>query len=434
MASPSSPGAPGILYFDPNPTTAKLATAGMQLAGYRVLHASTQEQAVRSCRAHGPGGDGSVVAILLDTATSPAVAAATLRALVQVPGAAELPGILLVSRAKPTPIPGAEGLPALKRPFTIPALHKLLRESIDDAPRPKAARKPAVSDALRVRLRAVLGEIGVELGPEPLDRLASALVHDATLPMPAAGVALQGNVANLRIESVLQMLANDGVRGVLTVEHADRYVRLHLDQAFIRLAEVKGVEEDLRLGRFIVEDGFLPAEMIEAIASVPDPRGRVLGQRLVDEGQLRPGELAQVLVHQAREVTCHLLGWSEGRLTFAPTTNLHPLAAAVAEAKAELRVAEALLDALRRRYEQAAMGPHMAGVDDVYLRVDTEVAKLGRQAFTREELEVLELLNGRNNVKEIARKTRAGTFAVATVLYRLSRSGLTRRRVEPLQT
>jgi CheY-like chemotaxis protein len=434
MASPSSPGAPGILYFDPNPTTAKLATAGMQLAGYRVLHASTQEQAVRSCRAHGPGGDGSVVAILLDTATSPAVAAATLRALVQVPGAAELPGILLVSRANPTPIPGAEGLPALKRPFTIPALHKLLRESIDDAPRPKAARKPAVSDALRVRLRAVLGEIGVELGPEPLDRLASALVHDATLPMPAAGVALQGNVANLRIESVLQMLANDGVRGVLTVEHADRYVRLHLDQAFIRLAEVKGVEEDLRLGRFIVEDGFLPAEMIEAIASVPDPRGRVLGQRLVDEGQLRPGELAQVLVHQAREVTCHLLGWSEGRLTFAPTTNLHPLAAAVAEAKAELRVAEALLDALRRRYEQAAMGPHMAGVDDVYLRVDTEVAKLGRQAFTREELEVLELLNGRNNVKEIARKTRAGTFAVATVLYRLSRSGLTRRRVEPLQT
>ena len=231
------------------------------------------------------------------------------------------------------------------------------------------------------------------------------------------------------------MLASDGVRGVLTVEHGDRYVRLHLDQSFIRLAEVKGVEgEDLRLGRFIVEDGFLPAEMIEAIASVPDPRGRVLGQRLVDDGQLRPGELAQVLVHQAREVTCHLLGWTEGRLTFAPTTNLHPLAAAVAEAKAELRVAEALLDALRRRHEEAAMGPHMAGVEDVYLRVDTEVAKLGRQAFTREELGVLELLNGRNSVKEIARKTRAGTFSVATVLYRLSRSGLTRRRAEPLQT
>lgn len=435
MASSPSPGAPGILYFDPNPTTAKLATAGMQLAGYRVLHASTQEQAVRLCRAHGPGGDGSVVALLLDTATSPAVSASTLRALVQVPGAAELPGILLVSRANPTPIPGAEGLPSLKRPFTIPALHKLLREAIDDAPRPAATKKPAVSEALRVRLRQALAGVSVELTGEAIDRLASALVSDGELPTPAAGVALQGNVANLRVESVLQMLGSDGVRGVLTVEHGDRYVRLHLDQSFIRLAEVKGTDgEDLRLGRFIVEDGFLPAEVVEAVASVPDPRGRVLGQRLVDEGQLRPNELAQVLVHQAREVTCHLLGWTEGRLTFAPTTNLHPLAAAVAEAKAELRVAEALLDALRRRHEEAAMGPHMAGVDDVYLRVDPEVAKLGRQAFTAEELGVLELLNGRNSVKDIARKTRTGTFAVATVLYRLGRGGLARRRVDPLQT
>lgn len=440
MASSSSTDAPGILYFDPNPTTAKLATAGMQLAGYRVFNASTQEQAVKLCQAHGPGGDGTVVALLLDTATSPSVSAATLRALVQVPGAAELPGILLVSRANPTPIPGAEGLPSLKRPFTIPALHKVLRTSIEQAPRPETAQVTAVDDALRTRLRHVLRTTlpGVEPDAGALDRLASALTHEAVLPTPAVGVAISGSVANLRIESVLHMLASDGSRGVLTVEHADRYVRLHLDQGFIRLAEVKGQlrdgEEDLRLGRFIVEDAYLPAEMIESIVSVPDPRGRVLGQRLVDDGQLRPGELAQVLVHQAREVTCHLLGWTEGRLTFAPTNHLHPLAAAVVAAKAELRVSEALLDALRRRHEEAAMGPHMAGVDDVYLRVDSEVAKLGRQAFTREELGVLELLNGRHSVKEIARKTRSGTFAVACVLYRLSRGGLTRRRIEPLQT
>ena len=439
MASTSSPGAPGILYFDPNPTTAKLATAGMQLAGYRVLHASTQDQAVRLCRAHGPGGDGSVVALLLDTATSPAVSAATLRALVQVPGAADLPGILLVSRSNPTPIPGAEGLPSLKRPFTIPALHKTLRESIERTPKPAASRRAGVSEVLRARLHQVISTCapGAAVDTKALDRLASALINEAVLPTPAAGVAVSGDVSSLRIDSVLHMLAADGTRGVLTVEQGPRYVRLHLDQGFIRLAEIKakaGEGDDMRLGRFIVEGGYLPAHMVESIASVPDPKGRVLGQRLVDEGQLGRSELAQVLVHQAREVTCHLLGWTEGRLTFAPTTTLHPLAAAVAEAKTELRVSEALLDALRRRHEEAAMGPHMAGVDDVYLRVDTDVAKLGRQAFTREELGVLELLNGRHSVKDIARKTRSGTFAVTTVLYRLSRGGLTRRRVEPLQT
>lgn len=437
MAAPTAPGSPGILYFDPNPTTAKLATAGLQLAGYRVFNAASQEQAVQLCRSHGPGGDGSIVALLLDTATSASVSGATLRALVQVPGSSELPGILLVSRANPTPIPGAEGLPSLKRPFTIPALHKILRETIARAPKLVVKAPPKAADSVRDQLEQRLAEFAPSLDPATVDieQFASRLVDDAALPTPATGVAITGDVASLRLESVLQMLGDDGARGVLTVEHESSYIRLHLDQGFIRMGEVQNIEgDDLRLGRFIAEDGYLPPEVIDAVASAPDPKRRVLGQRLVEGGQLQPSELAQVLVRQAREVTCALLRCTEGRLTFAPTAELHPLAAAVAEAKAELRISEALLDSLRRSHEEAAMGPHMAGVDDVYLRVDTEIAKLGRHAFTRDELGVLELLNGRHSVKEIARKTRSGTFAVASVLYRLTRGGLTRRRVEPLQS
>jgi hypothetical protein len=158
---------------------------------------------------------------------------------------------------------------------------------------------------------------------------------------------------------------------------------------------------------------------------------RLLGQRLVDDGHLRPGELTQVLAAQSREVTCQLLGWATGRVSFAPTSTLHPLASEAAKARAGLRIAEALLDGLRRLSEAAQMGPHMAGVDDVYIRVDLEVAKLGRHAFTREELGVLELLNGRNSVKEVARKTRTGTFAVTKIIYRLTRAALARRREDP---
>jgi hypothetical protein len=60
------------------------------------------------------------------------------------------------------------------------------------------------------------------------------------------------------------------------------------------------------------------------------------------------------------------------------------------------------------------------------------VARLGRESFAREELGILELVNGRHNVKEIARKTRTGTFTVACVLYRLGKANVVRRRLTPV--
>ncbi|MEM6992240.1 MAG: DUF4388 domain-containing protein [Myxococcota bacterium] len=432
---PRSVPAAGVLYFDPNPTTARLATAGLQLAGYRVHHAPTQDQAVELARKHGPGGDKSIVALLLDTATSPAVSGSVLRALVVVPGAADLPGILLVSRANPTPIPGAEELPSLKRPFTIPALLKVLRETIESAPPPGTFEQDKISDALRMRVAMLFEEFFPNLpaSEDDIDQFAEALVQEGDVPTPAAGISVLADLATTRLESLLDMLSRDGVRGVLAVEADEAYGRLHLDHGCIRMAEVSGASEDLRVGRFIVEAGFMSSEQIESIASTTDPKGRVLGQRLVDDGHLRRGELTQVLLNQAREVTCHIMKWKDGMVTLAPTGELHPLAAQTAKSRAELRISDALLDGLRRQADEAEMGPHMPGAEDVYVRIDTEVAKLGRHAFSREELSTLELLNGRNAIKDIARKTRTGTFAVSKVVYRLTRAHLSRRRMVPVR-
>lgn len=437
MASLPATGdaAGGILYFDPNPTTAKLATAGLQLAGYRVYNAASQEKAVALCRQHGPAGDGTIIALLLDSATAPAVSASVLRALVQVPGASDLPGILLVSRANPTPIPGAEGLPSLKRPFTIPALLKVLREAVDVVPVGTGSRAPpSTTDELKDTVASILGGYwpGGQVPAEAVAAIAGRIVAESEVPTPTPGVTLTADLRSTRLESVLDMIARDGVRGVVSVEQAERvWGRLHVDEGLILLSEVRGVDEDLRLGRFVVEAGFMAADRLDAVATAPDPKRRLLGQRLVDDGHLRPSELTQVLAAQAREVTSHLLTWTSGRVAFAPTETLHPLASETAKSRAGLRVSEALLDGLRRLSEQAQMGPHMAGVDDVYIRVDLEVAKLGRHAFTREELGVLELLNGRNSVKEVARRTRTGTFAVTKVIYRLTRAALARRREDP---
>ncbi|MEM6293627.1 MAG: DUF4388 domain-containing protein [Myxococcota bacterium] len=425
--------APGVLYFDPNPTTARLATAGLRLAGYVVHVASNKTDAVELCREHGPGGNKTISALLLDTASSPALSASVLKALVQVPGASDLPGVLLVSRANPTPFPGSEGLLSLRRPFTTPALLKVLREAVDKGP--TTAAKPAQRSGNEVlaRLELTLAEHfpDLDVDQSTLRALNASLVSLAETPSPASGVAVHASLDTTRFESLLAMLDDEAARGVLEIRNNAAVARLHLDRGRIRMAEAQNDrEEDLRLGRFVVEAGFMEDGDLETVLKEPNPSAKVLGERLLDGGHLRRGELNRVLLNQALEIVCHVSSWTRGQASFSPTDDLHPLAKAAA-GRAELRISDALLEALRRDQGRAEMGPHMPHVDDVYIRNDAEIARIGRDGFAREELGILECLNGRNSVKEVARKTRTGTFAVASILYRLDRARLAHRRRAP---
>ena len=438
--SPNASASPGVLCFDPNPTTAKLATATLRLAGYEVYSATSASEAVELVKAHGSEGDGSLTALLLDTAADPQTSTEVLRAIVQLPGATELPGILIVNRRNPTPIPGAEALPTIRRPFSSPALLKVVREALADN---STAQLPTLgsddSHARESQLARVLAKVfpslegELEGADEKLAELLAALQSAEELPSFKGEDVLRSNVSSVRLEALLEMLANDGASGQLEVQDEKRCGILHIDEGFIRLAEYRGDDEDLKLGRFVVEAGFMQDAELEAFIIGRDPEGRPLGQRLVDGGFLTSQALAQTLIAQAREVTCHLLTRTQGTISFQPTRTLHPMAAAAAEeGEHGLSISEALLEGLRRLEEKMTMGPHMPQVDEIYIRLDDKVSEIGRDTFSREELTVLELVNGRNSVKEIARKTRTGTFAVARVLYRLDRSQVVRRRVTPV--
>ncbi|PRP92225.1 hypothetical protein ENSA5_50270 [Enhygromyxa salina] len=435
--SPKARTAPGILYYDPNPTTAKLATASLRLAGYEVYNATGQRDAVTLFKRHGASGDGSIVALLLDASADPTVSASVLRELVRLPGAADIPGILIVSRRNPNPIPAAAGLPTVRRPFSTPALLKVVSETVASL---DAARLPAdmddVPDQRKVQLARLLSKHFPKLGEldeAAVDDLFNELEGAEELPSPPGEQAIHVDLAAQRLESLLEMLSDDSVTGVLSIASEGRDSRLHLASGQIRLAEYFGDDEDLKLGRFVVEGGFMRDDELEAFIVGRDPAGRPLGQRLVEAGFITPGELAAAILAQAREITCHVLTFRKGRAGFVPLVQLEASAAAGAdEAKVELAVSEALLDGLRRLDENAMMGPHMPELEDVYVRDDAKVSRMAREVLARDELDVLELINGRNSVKDIARRTRTGTFAVSRIVYRLSKSKVVRRRVTPV--
>ena len=63
------------------------------------------------------------------------------------------------------------------------------------------------------------------------------------------------------------------------------------------------------------------------------------------------------------------------------------------------------------------------------MRNDDAVRAMGPDRLTREEQAVLELVNGKNTVKDIIRLSRMSSFDVTKMLYRLLSIKLIRKKV-----
>lgn len=123
-STPSSPVGT-LFYFDPDPGTAKLTLAGLGLAGYEVEHFSDADAAIRVLE--GPDA-GDYSAVVLDAGSSPDDARRVAEATsTDGDGDAQPNIIVMTTKARPVPFPGAERFPVLKRPFATPALVRLVK-------------------------------------------------------------------------------------------------------------------------------------------------------------------------------------------------------------------------------------------------------------------------------------------------------------------
>jgi hypothetical protein len=135
------------------------------------------------------------------------------------------------------------------------------------------------------------------------------------------------------------------------------------------------------------------------------------------------------LVRQTQERIFELLRWPSGKFAFTVTRDLPQLAG---EAALALDVDGILMEGVRRVDEWHLIEREIDDFDAVFLRNEEAVQNVGRARLTREELTVLELVNGKHSVKEIVRQSRMGSFDVSKMLFRLLSIKVIRRRVAPV--
>jgi len=185
-------------------------------------------------------------------------------------------------------------------------------------------------------------------------------------------------------------------------------------------------------GKLLSEDGELALVVLPLDPSIVQTQGlaKTVGEiRKTVAEDLADTDLKSCLTRQSSELIYEILRWRHGRFRFAAGIELPP---PVIDAALGLDVEAVLMEGYRRVDEWHLIERAIDNFDVVFLRNEDSVAQMGRGRLTREELAVLELVNGKNTVKDIIRKSRMGSFEVSKMLYRLLSIKLVRRRVLPI--
>jgi len=290
----------------------------------------------------------------------------------------------------------------------------------------------ATGDLVPTDAAAVADAVRGSLDDDFLGELAGEIEHQATsasAPGSPAEASLRGDLRVVPLAEVLQLLDAQKQSGVLEVEQSDAAVEVAFRAGRVDLATARGVSEEYLLGRFLVDGELMTRADLDGFLESRMPGTKLIGAQLVKLGYLSEADLKAALARQSRELVYEILRWRFGSFRFIRT---HELPAAAVDAMLALDVEGILMEGFRRVDEWHLIEREVDDFDTVFLRNEDAVAQMGRGRLTREELAVLELVNGKNTVKEIVRSSRMGSFDVSKMLYRLLSIKLIRRRVMPV--
>ncbi len=324
---------------------------------------------------------------------------------------------------------------------TIPGLAQRTTKGIDDAHR--ATTIATIATAIADRIIATLPresdqksddqrrmELMIQAAGQVLSESHLLRPNDNSIESQMPGHAsLQGDLRVVPLAEILLLLDTQKQDGTLFVHRDDSSIEVYFRRGRIDMARAQEVSDEFLLGRFIINQELLsPADLADFLESRP-PNSTWMGTQLIKLGYLSEAELRGALRQQSSELIYEVLRWSHGTFHFKRSSTLPNMAV---DAKLGLDVEGILMEGFRRVDEWHLIEREIDDFDMIFLRNEDSVAQMGRGRLSREELAVLELVNGKNTVKEIVRTSRMGSFDVSKMLFRLLSIKLIRRRVMPI--
>lgn len=231
-------------------------------------------------------------------------------------------------------------------------------------------------------------------------------------------MALEGSLKEFGLADILQLLYFQKKTGSLIIEgRFDRVKVLFKDGNIVAIESRRRLESN-RLGRILIKKGLITQAELDELLKQQPLTGLRLGEMLVQKG-VAPEAITESLTKQMTETLIQILQWKEGYYEFKPEG-----VSISKDLPLSLDTQHMLMEGLRVLDEYSVIGEKVT--PDMVFEIAGEIP----QDLSEQERQVIELINGENELSTIVELSGMEEIEVSRTILKLLEAGIIRQKKE----
>ena len=239
-------------------------------------------------------------------------------------------------------------------------------------------------------------------------------------------MSFKGDLSTIGLAEVFQMISMSQKEGTLIVQDSDSRKCIFFGSGGIQLLST-GKRKSLRVGDMLVRAGRLTQEALNEALENAKIQKKMVGEVLVETGQIGEDEVSGVVRGQIEEEIYDLFLWKRANFEFVEGPPAEVLIDPESRAtKLSFDVNGLLLEAVRRADEWVIINKVVPSLDSLFTFASEEALQEEEQSATEGLKRVLRLIDGRTTLTEIVDLTGVSEFETGKVFVDLMNRGRVR--------
>ena len=227
---------------------------------------------------------------------------------------------------------------------------------------------------------------------------------------------IEGDLKSLNLSSILQLIAQEGLTGVLKIKKRNELADIGIYESQITGAFYERGDKADRLEDYLVRSGLIKKNLYDMITEIHQETKRPIMNIIIEDKYLTVDEIERIIRFKIQEVLDELFTWQEGEFKFEQGAVIYPKSML----KIRLNIESLVLEAARRFDEWPKIAKAVTSGDLVYKKVERPELKL---RLSDDEDRVINLLDGNRCVDDLVEMSGLGKFHTYACLYHLLTSG-----------